>query len=202
MNEEEAHIWCSQRFDDDRVALLERFAAMVVAENDHQNLISPATCASIWSRHVTDSAQLLGHRPEGARSWLDIGSGPGFPGIIVALLSDMTVTLVEPRGRRIEFLNSVVDALGIANAHVVRGKAEALEGSYHVISARAVASIPNLLTMTRHLRTKQTRLILPRGRNGATEVAELPATLRRMFHVEQSITDPESVIVIADGVLT
>lgn len=200
MTEDDARGWCAAHASTTGMQLLDRFAALVVDENQRQNLISPATCDLIWSRHIADSAQLLNHMPAAARSWLDIGSGPGFPGIVIAILRDLPVTLVEPRTRRVQFMVDAAERLGLRNVAVQRAKAEGITGTFDVISARAVASIPSLLAMTGHLRDAKTRLILPRGRNGAREVAELPATQRRMFHVEQSVTDPDSVIVIADGV--
>jgi 16S rRNA (guanine527-N7)-methyltransferase len=202
MTEDDAIAWCTTRFDEQVVAKLHAFQALVLEENDRQNLISPASKEMIWSRHVVDSAQLVEHCPAGARTWFDIGSGPGFPGLVVAIVTDLAVTLVEPRGRRVEFLDAVKRALDLPNVTAVKSKAEAVSGNADVVSARAVASIPNLIAMTSHLRHDRTRMILPRGRNGDSEVATLPAKWRGMFHVEQSITDPDSVIVIADGVRT
>lgn len=200
--EEDARAWIVERFGTAGADRLRRFGEMVISENDRQNLIAPATVAQIWARHLLDSAQLLGFARERA-SWLDIGTGAGFPGIVVALLGDCEVTMVEPRGRRVDFLTSAVASLGLDNAVVVRGRAETLPSSrYDVISARAVASLPDLLTITRHLRGADTRLILPRGRGGAADVDLARARWQGVFHVEHSVTDPESLIVIADGVST
>ena len=202
MTEDEALAWCKATFGDAATDKLDRFRAMVLEENERQNLISPASRETIWNRHIVDSAQLITYLPDRARTWFDIGSGPGFPGMVVAMLTDVQVTLVEPRGRRIEFLEYVAHQLQLAHVTVAKSKAEAVTGRADVISARAVASIPDLVTITGHLRHDGTRLILPRGKNGDSEVAMLPAKWRSMFHVEQSVTDPASVIVIADGVRT
>lgn len=175
---------------------------MVVQENGRQNLIAPATEATIWSRHLLDSAQLVTWKGS-ARSWLDIGTGAGFPGMVVALIADLPVTLVEPRTRRVEFLTNAVASLGLAHVTIVRGRVEALPAApYDVISARAVAPLESLLAMTTHVRTAATRLIFPRGRSGAGEIATARQRWQGMFHVEHSVTDPESLIVIADGVNT
>lgn len=202
MTEDDAIAWCAARFGDEVTAKLDAFQALVLDENDRQNLISPASKEMIWSRHVVDSAQLIGHCPADARTWFDIGAGPGFPGMVVAIVSDLAVTLVEPRARRVDFLEAVKRKLDLSNVIVCKAKAEAVGGSADVISARAVASIPDLIAMTSHLRHDRTRMILPRGRNGDSEVATLPVKWRGMFHVEQSVTDPASAIVIADGVRT
>jgi 16S rRNA (guanine527-N7)-methyltransferase len=200
VNEDDARDWCCHRFSPVALERLDRFAALVVAENARQNLISPATCPTIWSRHVTDSAQLATHAAPGARSWIDIGSGAGFPGLVIAIVTDMQVTLVEPRARRAEFLEQAAGDLCLSNVSVQQVKAEGLAAKADVISARAVASIPALLAMSSHMRHPDTRLILPRGRNGASEVADLPVPMRSMFHVEQSVTSSGSVIVVAQGV--
>ena len=202
MTEDEAIAWCRERFGAETTARLDAFRTMVLEENDRQNLISPASKDVIWSRHIVDSAQLVCHCPSSAASWFDIGSGPGFPGMVIAIATALTVTLVEPRARRVDFLQAVTRSLDLPNVIISKAKAENVTGRADVISARAVASIPNLVTMTSHLRHDRTRMILPRGQNGGSEVAELPAKWRNMFHVEQSITDPGSVIVIADGVRT
>lgn len=202
MTEDEALAWCNATFGDAATNKLDHFRTLVLEENERQNLISPASRETIWNRHIVDSAQLVSYLPDRARTWFDIGSGPGFPGMVVAILTDVQVTLVEPRGRRVEFLEYVAQQLELANVTVAKSKAEAVAGRADIISARAVASIPDLVTMTGHLRHNGTRLILPRGKNGDSEVALLPAKWRGMFHVEQSVTDPASVIVIADGVRT
>lgn len=200
MTEDEAIDWCRERFGQEAIARLDRFRAMVLSENKRQNLISPASCDFIWSRHIVDSAQLVTHMPAATRAWFDIGSGPGFPGLVVAIVTDAHVSLVEPRARRVEFLHTVVADLALSNVTVEKSKAETTSGRADVISARAVASIPDLVAITSHLRHSCTRMILPRGRNGASEVALLPAKWRSMFHVEHSVTDRASMIVIADGV--
>lgn len=202
MTEEDAIAWCTARFGEQVTDRLRAFEASVLKENDRQNLISPASKDVIWSRHVVDSAQLVAHCPAEARTWFDIGAGPGFPGMVVAIVTGLAVTLVEPRARRVDFLEGVTRDLDLSNVMVVKAKAEAVTGSADVVSARAVASIPALIAMTSHLRHDRTRMILPRGRNGDSEVATLPPKWRGMFHVEQSVTDPASVIVIADGVRT
>lgn len=200
MTEDDARGWCERRFSTEQVDKLAAFGAMVVEENARQNLISPVTCASMWGRHLTDSAQLVPLAMAGATSWLDVGSGAGFPGIVLGILWNGSIMLVEPRAKRAQFLDSAARQLGLSNVAVTQAKAESVKGHYDVISARAVASLPDLLAITRHLRDRRTQLILPRGRNGASEVEQLPRDQRRMFHVEHSVTDAQSVIAVADGV--
>ncbi len=198
MTEDEARNQLVERFgmnDVDRVAA---FLTMVSTENSSQNLVAPSTLATIWTRHALDSAQLLFHVERSSGRWLDIGTGGGFPGIVIALLSDHAVTMVEPRKRRAEFLQACVDRLNIANATVLTAKVEAVAGRFATISARAVASVEKLLQAAAHCATSDTRWILPRGRMGSGELAALQRDQRRVFHVEQSITDPESSILIVN----
>ena len=105
------------------LATLERFAEILIAENQVQNLISKSTEADLWTRHLADAAQLIGYAPEGA-SWIDIGSGAGLPGLVIAMLTDAPVTLVEPRRLRAEFLARAVEVLGLGNVTVMQTKGE------------------------------------------------------------------------------
>src|SRR3954470_2154936 len=93
---------------------LEAFVALLREENERQNLVSRATLDQVWVRHIYDSAQLLRFAPD-ASTWLDLGSGAGFPGLIVAALRpDGTTTLVESRKLRVDFLIHAAEVLGIS----------------------------------------------------------------------------------------
>ncbi|MBB4152543.1 16S rRNA (guanine527-N7)-methyltransferase [Sphingomonas jinjuensis] len=199
MTEEEARAWVADKAGADTMASIERFLAMVTDENDRQNLIAPSTIATIWNRHALDSAQLLALAPAGAVSWLDIGSGGGFPGVIVALMSDAHVTMVEPRRRRAEFLAHAVEVLGL-DAVVHHSKIEAVEERFDVISARAVAAVDKLGAIAGHCAHAATRWLLPRGQLDETTLSTL-VRKRRVFHVEQSVSDPASSILVVEGVL-
>lgn len=198
MTEEEARHWIEQRFGRDQAVSLSRFAEMVVTENDHQNLIAPSTSTTIWNRHLLDSAQLLPLAQDGL--WLDIGSGAGFPGMVVAILSDQPVLLVEPRRQRAAFLERCADVLALANVEVRMTKVEAVNVSAAVISARAVASVEKILQAATSCGTTATRWLLPRGRFDEAELQSLQRRWRGVFHMKQSLTDPGSTILICDGV--
>ena len=198
MTEDEARAWCVARFGEERTAQVARFLDMVREENSRQNLISPASVETIWSRHGIDSAQLLFHVKQPGGAWLDIGTGGGFPGMIVAILRDEPVTMVEPRKKRAAFLQECVDRLGLRHATVAASKVEGVEGRFTTISARAVASVEKLLQAAEHCATPETRWILPRGRIEAEELARLQRDRTRVFHVEHSLTDPQSSILIVD----
>lgn len=198
MTEEEARGWIAERFDAQAVGKLERMVAMVADETTRQNLIAPSTVSTIWSRHMVDSLQLVDLAPaDGA--WVDIGTGGGFPGLAVAIVRDTAVHLVEPRRKRALFLEQAAVALGLPHVTVHASKVEAVSIRAKTISARAVASVAALVEAARHVASRDTVWLLPRGRVGPEELAGLPQHAR-VFHVEQSLTDPESQIVVLRGV--
>jgi len=201
MTEEEARNWISERFGPAGMASMTELAALVEAEASRQNLVAPSTLTAIWSRHIVDSAQLIGLAREAEGDWLDIGTGAGFPGLVVAALTARRTILVEPRKRRAEFLQAAADTLGIADRTVVvAGKVEAVSEPVAVISARAVAPLPALFASALQCSRRKTLWLLPKGRTAREEVAVAQQTWHGVFHVEQSLTDPESLIVLAKGV--
>jgi 16S rRNA (guanine527-N7)-methyltransferase len=178
---------------------IEVFAALLREESQRQNLVSAAALGNLWERHILDSAQLVRFEPRAGASWVDVGSGAGLPGIIIACLVDGPVALIEPRRLRAEFLHRVCESLNLG-ATVFFGKAERAQGTYDVITARAVTDLSNLLKISAHLSTGKSRWVLPKGRSAERELAEARQAWQGAFHVEQSATDPESRIVVATGV--
>ncbi|WP_225207102.1 16S rRNA (guanine(527)-N(7))-methyltransferase RsmG [Novosphingobium huizhouense] len=180
---------------------LERLAALLLAENERQNLVARGTLPHVWQRHIVDSAQLLacvprGTLPEGP--WLDLGTGAGFPGLVVAALEPhRAVTLVDSRRLRTDWLTRAAAALGLNNVSVVLSRVEDLpDGAYAVISARAFAPLDKLLRLSARFSTPDTLWLLPKGAKAAHEVSELPHTWNHLFHVEQSLTDAEAGIIV------
>ena len=178
---------------------LDAYVRLLTEESRRQNLISASTLAAAWDRHILDSAQLLRFEPARGASWLDIGSGAGLPGIVLACMSVGPVTLVEPRRLRAEFLHRVVESLGLS-AQVLCCKVERVEGQFDVITARAVARLGRLLKISQHLSTRKTVWALPKGRSAAEELAEAQRTWQGVFHVERSVTDEDSYIIVGTGV--
>ncbi len=168
MTEDEARLWLSANLDVSRETeeKLGAFVAFLIEEAKLQNLISAATLNLIWARHIVDSAQLL-RFAEKTGSWIDLGSGAGFPGLVIALLSDHRVTLVESRARRIDYLSRAVDFLGLNDRVCVAGSSiERVETApFSVISARAFAPLPLLLDLAVRFSTVKTLWLLPKGKN-------------------------------------
>ena len=178
---------------------LEAYVGLLREGARRQNLISASTLDQIWERHIFDSAQLLRFEPHAGASWADVGSGAGLPGVVIACVVEGPVMLIEPRRLRAEFLHKCCEALRI-NASVFAGRAERAEGRFDVITARAVANLGDVLRISQHLSTIKTVWALPKGRSAADELVEAQRAWQGMFHVEQSVTDADSRIVVATGV--
>lgn len=181
------------------VAMLEQFVALLLEENRRQNLIAPGSESEIWTRHILDGAQLLGIAA-GQGSWLDIGSGAGLPGLVIAILGGRPMTLNEPRRLRAEFLRRTVAALGLEAVTVAECKVERLTGSYDYITARAVARLDRLFGMACHLAHSETKWLFPKGERAQSELDEARRTWQGSFRLVPSRTHPASAIVIAQHV--
>ncbi|PKP94362.1 MAG: 16S rRNA (guanine(527)-N(7))-methyltransferase RsmG [Alphaproteobacteria bacterium HGW-Alphaproteobacteria-16] len=196
MMEDEARAWIRDRYDVSRETRLAAFVELLRAEAAAQNLIAPSTLEHIWARHIVDSAQLVAHAPENG-VWLDIGSGAGLPGLVVAILRDAPVELVEPRKLRTAFLESAAGQLGLTNVTVQTAKVERTKGYAAIVSARAVSSLNDLFRIAAHRTDRSTLWLLPKGRSAQSEVEDARRSWQGSFHVEPSITAPDSLIVVA-----
>jgi 16S rRNA (guanine527-N7)-methyltransferase len=199
-SEQQARDWLAQLPEWDATAAerIERLIALLAEENARQNLVAAASLPVVWQRHIVDSAQLLPHVPrETSTPWLDLGTGAGFPGLVVAALRpDCEVVMVESRARRIEWLERARLALGLECAKVVGARLEQVETRpFRVISARAFAPLVRLLDLSARFSTKDTLYLLPKGRSAQQELSELKGW-NHLFHVEQSLTDPEAGVIV------
>lgn len=202
MTEDEAKHWLqtSLNVSHETLTMLERYVALVLDEMTRQNLIAPSTASQIWARHVVDSAQLLLHceqdRDDGL--WLDLGSGAGFPGLVVAILTHRPVLMVESRTLRSGFLNRCVEELNLSErATVASMKLETVpQVTADVISARAFAPLPKLLTLAARFSDEHTRWVLPKGQNAAMELEDARRNWVAHFQIRQSVTSDESGILV------
>lgn len=199
-----AREWVAGLCDTAAIARLDQLAGLIAAENEQQNLIAKATIGSIWQRHIADSAQLLTYVPRETQAngltgaWLDLGTGAGFPGLVIAALRpDWDVMLVESRKRRVEWLERARIAMGLSKCKVVGSRLESVDSfSAAVISARAFAPLEKLIELSARFSTNDTFWVLPKGRSAAQELQVLPENQRQLFHVEQSLTDSDAGIII------
>lgn len=178
---------------------LDAFTDLLLNENGRQNLISRRSESEIRTRHIDDSLQLLDYAPADA-SWLDIGSGPGLPGLVLAIAGVRHITLVEPRRLRTEFLEHCRETLGLQNVTVMTGKVENVAGQFDVVTARAVATLDKLFAMASPLIAPTGRWVLPKGRSAEKELADARTTWQGDFELKPSRTDPEARILVAQRV--
>jgi 16S rRNA (guanine527-N7)-methyltransferase len=202
MTEDDAKAWLTDVLGVSRGTLwtLEQFQAFVMAENAHQNLVSSATIPHFLARHIVDSAQLWPLVDRNG-AWLDLGTGAGFPGIVIAILREQPIVFVESRRKRAEFLQSAIDWLGLNHARVVHARLETLETrTFSVISARAFAPLPRLFEIAHRFSTEKTLWVLPKGQSAAEELETARQTWHGAFHVKQSVTDHAASIIVASQV--
>ena len=165
--------------------MAEAFAHLLVTDGVVRGLIGPREAPRIWERHLINCAVVSEMIPIGA-SVVDVGSGAGLPGIVLAVARpDLTITLVEPLARRTAFLSEAVTALGLeATVTVVRGRAEDLAGgppvAADVVTARAVAPLDRLAGWCLPLAAVGGRLLALKGSSAADEVAEHRAAIARL----------------------
>ena len=198
--EQQARDWLARLPEWDATAAerVDQLIALLSEENARQNLVAAASLPVVWQRHIVDSAQLLPHVPrETSASWLDLGTGAGFPGLVIAILRpECEVVMVESRARRIEWLERARLDLGLGQAKVAGSRLEHVESRpFRVISARAFAPLVRLLDLSARFSTKDTLYLLPKGRSAQQELAELRGW-NHLFHVEQSLTDPEAGVIV------
>ncbi|OCC24003.1 16S rRNA (guanine(527)-N(7))-methyltransferase RsmG [Croceicoccus estronivorus] len=200
-NEEEARSYTATHCDFSAMQRLDRLVALLSEENERQNLIARQTVPHLWQRHIADSAQLLRYVSRETGVWLDLGTGAGFPGLVIAAMRpSWPVKLVESRKRRAEWLEFACDELNLRHCEVLGQRLENIDSfAAGVISARAFAPMPRLMELSSRFSTAQTLWLLPKGRSAEQDLNALPKSRRNAFHVEQSLTDPEAGIIIGGG---
>jgi len=161
-------------------ARLETYLDLLIKWQASINLVAPSTLEDAWVRHFADSAQLMAHAPDDLKLWLDIGSGAGFPGLVIAIMlmdpmPGAEVCLIESDTRKCAFLQSVIAATG-APARVlpmrIEKAVERLDAQPDVISARAVAPLPKLLDMIAPYWSQGCVGLFLKGRDVASELTE------------------------------
>ena len=201
MDEDAAKAWLVEldvsRETHDR---LHRFVELLRIANQSQNLVGATSLDEVYARHIVDSAQLWRLAPN-AGSWLDLGSGAGLPGLILAILSEAPVILVESRRLRTDWLQYAADALNLTNIRIEAARLDLVKSfPAAVITARAFAPLPKLLALAHRFSIRETLWILPKGRSAAEELASVAGTWHGSFHMETSVTDPNSAIIVARNV--
>jgi 16S rRNA (guanine527-N7)-methyltransferase len=157
---------------------LDRFVALLTEWQLAHNLVAPSTLELVWTRHVADSLQLLEHAPENWRAWVDLGSGAGFPGLVVAIANKdhaaRHVTLVESNGKKAAFLRAAIRETS-ANAAVAAERIETHAQRFgrkaDVVSARALAPLSELLKLAEPYCREDTLMLFLKGKEHVQEIA-------------------------------
>jgi 16S rRNA (guanine527-N7)-methyltransferase len=177
---------------------LERFAALLRKWNTVQNLVSRETVDELWPRHIADSLQLMKFVRVTDIRILDLGSGGGFPAIPMAIASRETerrYTLVEPIAKKASFLRTAARELGLP-VTVEAKRAEQIDSreTFDLVTSRALAPLPELLTLARPFAEPNGHLLLHKGRNHRQELDAAAQHFHFDVLVHPSESDPEGVI--------
>lgn len=198
MSDERAGFLTQVDVSRETLARLDGYAGLLTKWNPAINLVAPSTLGQLWTRHFLDSAQVLEIAPEG-RTWVDIGTGGGFPGLIVAILAaekrpDLRVTCIESDLRKATFLRTVARETGV-KADVISKRIEQVDPlGADILSARALASLAQLLSYAERHLSPNGRALFLKGANHAAEVQEALEKWTFQADTYPSKTSSEAVI--------
>lgn len=171
----------SSHFGEKEWEKLLKFAKLLAGEGNIRGLVGPREMSKIWDRHILNSTALLEYLPKYCEL-SDIGSGAGFPGIVIAALRpDIKVYLIETMERRVEWLNFVKEKLELDNVIVIRSRAEELIGKHHTkyVTARAVAALKKLIPLTLPLVSAGGSLLALKGQRAEAEIDDAVKQLKK-----------------------
>jgi 16S rRNA (guanine527-N7)-methyltransferase len=173
---------------------LKRFEALLVRWNEKLNLVSARDASFIWDRHIADSLQLAPLMPRRPARAIDLGSGAGFPGLILALATGVPFDLIEADHRKAAFLREAARATGApVSIHVVRIESAALAPA-SLITARAVAPLATLLALAAPLLSPGGQCLFPKGTNAQAELTHAAAQWHMRVERVPSRTAPDACI--------
>lgn len=181
---------------------LEKLCALITKWTKSINLISPNSVSEIWDRHIVDSAQIYQIAPPNWTSWVDLGSGGGLPGLVIAILDQekRPITLVESDQRKCLFLNTAKRELDL-NLLVVNKRIERVDlDNFDVMSARALAPLHELLSYAVQYLTPEGTAILPKGARFNEELDQARQGWQFDVTLHPSSTNPESRILEASRI--
>ncbi len=178
---------------------LEEFVELLKKWQKTINLVSDSSIPDVWSRHIIDSAQLLEHIAI-EENIIDIGSGAGFPGIILAILGAKNVSLVESDARKVAFLKEAARVCGVSVTAFCQRVEEMNLETYQTITARGFASVEKTLNIMENAITPKHKLLLLKGKNFEAEKAEALVNWSFDCQTSPSITDETGVIALITNI--
>ena len=184
-------------FNDKSIEKLKRFVKLVLSENKNHNLIARSTETSIWNRHILDSAQLVKFIDFKSLSLADLGSGAGFPGIVIEIFNknrDFHVKLYEKSSVKRQFLSKVIKELDL-NAEVC-GDIRDEDLDSDIIVCRAFKKLEKVIQVSREIAKKPHKLMILKGQNAQEEINKTFKTKKYSYKLVNSITNDKSKIIL------
>ena len=186
-------------FNDESIEKLKKFVQFVLIENKNHNLIAKSTEATIWDRHILDSAQLVKFIDFNALSLADLGSGAGFPGLVIEIFNtnkDFHVKLYEKSSVKRKFLINVIKKLEL-NAEIFGDvRDEVLDTD--IIVCRAFRKLDRVIQVSREIAKKPHKLMILKGQNAQEEINKTFKTKKYSYKLVNSITNAKSKIILMD----
>lgn len=196
----DAKAWMAARVSRETMVKLETYHELLVNWQKTINLVAPSTLDEAWARHFVDSAQLYDLAPTVSRKWLDLGSGGGFPGLVVAAIAaeanpNLKMTLVESDIRKCGFMREAARKMNLSVQILTRRIADIPIQSADVISARALSNLATLIDHARPHTTKNTCLLFPKGTSYKDELETIPHDWQINAEIIDSLTNADSVVI-------
>ena len=183
------------KFDTLKIKKLDNFVKNLLIYNKKRNLIAKSTEKQVWVRHILDSAQLCSFIPKEPCRILDVGSGAGFPGVVLSILTGHEIHLVESDQKKCAFLRTALSRIR-SNAVVHQKRLEEMPSlSADIITARAFAPLPRLLSLTQKQHHPKLRFLLLKGRDVNSELINIDSWQKiRVANQHASITSEDGCI--------
>jgi 16S rRNA (guanine527-N7)-methyltransferase len=185
---------------------LRAYEALIRKWNPSINLVAKSTLSDVWNRHIIDSAQVYAASSgEKSSIWTDMGSGGGLPGIVIATLTQgedqqTNITMVESDKRKSVFLRTAIRELGLSNAEVINERIEGAQISISdIVSARALAPLTDLFTLSQGFADQNTTFLFQKGKNWASEIEVAQNHWSFEYDAIKSETDSNAVILKIRG---
>ena len=177
---------------------IQKYIDRIIQYNIHTNLVGKSTLADPWSKHILDSFQLVSFIKNKNYSILDMGTGAGFPGVVLSMAGYKNVSLVDSNGKKIKFLKTIKDDLDL-NLNIIQGRLEKLYNlRFDIITSRALAKLSILFGYSQNFMKKNSVLIFLKGKTVNDEIFEAKKNWKFKFQKYRSISDSRGVILVVE----
>ncbi len=181
------------------LARLKEMDRVLMEWSARHNLVAKSTFPDRWERHYLDSAQIAGLIAAPPKTLVDLGSGAGFPGLVLAALfadEGTAVTLIESTGKKAAFLGEAGRAMGLAGLTVIPERIEAVKLSHkpEIVTARALAPLPKLLAYAHEIGGESAKYFFPKGQDVEAEIKEAAISWQMDLKRHKSVTNPQGTI--------